>query len=223
MSDTDSFINEVTDEVRRDRLFSLLRRYGWIGLLAVLGIVGGAAYVEWKKHGQSENAQVFGDQLMAALQGDKPEEALAKISVTGGQGAILGFATAAQMVQDGRFDAAVDALRVISQDASLPVHIRDLALYKAVTIGTAMPEAERTAALEALAKPGAPYRLLAVEQQAAARLAVGDRAGALALAQAILADAAATPGLQQRATELIVALGGEPELPASLTTMPQVE
>ncbi len=41
MSETDSFLNEVADEVRRDRLFRTMRRYGWIGGAAILLIVGG--------------------------------------------------------------------------------------------------------------------------------------------------------------------------------------
>ena len=44
--DTDSFIDEVTDEVRRDRLYLLMRRYGWIGVLVIVVIVGGAAWRE---------------------------------------------------------------------------------------------------------------------------------------------------------------------------------
>ena len=43
MSETDSFIDEVNEEVRRDRLYAALRRYGWIAIVAVLAIVGGAA------------------------------------------------------------------------------------------------------------------------------------------------------------------------------------
>ena len=41
MSETDSFIDEVNEEVRRDRLYAALRRYGWIAIVAVLAIVGG--------------------------------------------------------------------------------------------------------------------------------------------------------------------------------------
>lgn len=48
MSNPDSFIDEVTDEVRRDRLFATFRKYGWIGGLLVALIVGGAAYNEWQ-------------------------------------------------------------------------------------------------------------------------------------------------------------------------------
>ena len=36
MSDTDSFIDEVTEEVRKDRLYGYLRRYGWIAVLVIL-------------------------------------------------------------------------------------------------------------------------------------------------------------------------------------------
>ena len=38
MSESDSFIQEVTEEVRRERLFRYLRRYGWIGVVAVVVI-----------------------------------------------------------------------------------------------------------------------------------------------------------------------------------------
>ena len=36
MSDTDSFIDEVNEEVRRDRFYFMLKRYGWIAVLAVI-------------------------------------------------------------------------------------------------------------------------------------------------------------------------------------------
>ena len=49
MSNPASFIDEVTEEVRRDRLFAAFRKYGWIGLLLVILVVGGAAYNEWSK------------------------------------------------------------------------------------------------------------------------------------------------------------------------------
>ncbi|KKK62940.1 hypothetical protein LCGC14_2999320, partial [marine sediment metagenome] len=73
MSNTDSFIDEVTEEVRRERLFGFLRRYGWIAVLAVVLIVGGAAYNEWRNASERAEAQAFGDALLAALEADSPE------------------------------------------------------------------------------------------------------------------------------------------------------
>ena len=49
MSNPDSFIDEVTEAVRRDRLFAMFRKYGWIGAVLVLGVVGGSAWIEWSK------------------------------------------------------------------------------------------------------------------------------------------------------------------------------
>lgn len=49
MSNSDSFIDEVTEEVRREKTFGYIKRYGWIVGLAVVVVVGGAAWNEWNK------------------------------------------------------------------------------------------------------------------------------------------------------------------------------
>lgn len=212
---TDSFISEVTDEVRRDRLFAIFRKYGWIGVVAVIGIVGGAAVYEWQKLQQGQNAQAFGDQLMAALQADQPGQMLQVIPATGTQAALVRLSTAAQAVQDGNPADVLAALQPVATDMALPANLRDLAALKMViAAGSQMPVLDRDALLVRLAAPGAPYRLMALEQQAVLALGNGDRVTALDRAREILADAGATPGLQQRATELMVALGEEPDIPA---------
>lgn len=212
MSETDSFIDEVTEEVRRDRLYAAFRKYGWIGGLAIVAIVGGAAWSEWTKAQARAEAQAFGDAVLAAAQAEDPQAALAALPAKGGaQAALAALMAGAQAAQAGDADAALVQYRRAAAGTDLPASLRDLARLKAVIIaGDTMPAAERDAELAALAQPGAPYRLMAVEQQALAQLAAGDREGAIATARMILADAEVTPGLQQRASELIVALGGDP-------------
>lgn len=212
---TDSFIEEVTEEVRRDRLFAAFRKYGWIGVLAIVALVGGSALNEWQKARASAEAQAFGDAVLAALSAEDPKSALAAVpatvSVAGAQQAVLRLMTAAQAAEAGASEAALADLRAISADAALPGALRDLARIKAATLpGAPMPAVERKAELEALAQPGAPYRLLALEALAIDALAAGDKAAALAKAREILAEDGVTAGLQQRASELIVALGGDP-------------
>ena len=73
--------------------------------------------------------------------------------------------------------------------------------------------------LDRLARPGAPYRGLALEQQAYLQIAAGETEAGLALLQQLQEDAAATPGLQQRALQLIVAL----EAGSSLSDTPPPE
>ena len=83
MSDTDSFIEEVTEEVRRDRLFALMRKWGWVGILLVLLIVGGATWNEYRKAQRMNAAQALGDAVVTALQSNDAAgraEALDQIS-----------------------------------------------------------------------------------------------------------------------------------------------
>lgn len=211
MDQTDSFIDEVTEEVRRDRLFAAFRKYGWIGVVAILALVGGSAYVEWDKTQRQARAEAFGDGILSALEAENPAEALAALPVSGPQDGMRKLLTAAQAAEDGKVEVALADLRAVAGDATLPDSLRQLARLKAVLVaGAAMGAEERSAELAALSAPGAPFRLMAMEQQALAALAAGDRDGAIAKAREIMAEDGVTSGLQQRATELIVALGGDP-------------
>lgn len=212
MSETDSFIDEVTEEVRRDRLFAAFRKYGWIGGVAILALVVGAGWSEWSKAQARAKAEAFGDAILAAAQAEDPVAALGALPVPdGAQAALAALMAGAQAAQAGKTDEALTFYRRAGASPDLPRSLSELARLKAVIVaGPAMPAAERDAELAALAAPGAPYRLMAVEQQALAQVAAGDPAAAIATARTILADAEATPGLQQRASELIVALGGNP-------------
>lgn len=210
MDQTDSFIEEVTEEVRRDRLFALFRKYGWIGVVAILALVGGSAYVEWQKATARAEAERFGDAMLAAVQAENPAEAMAEVQAVGVQTGVAKLMSAAVAVQDGKPDAALVDLEAIAADATLPASLRDLARLKALVIaGDKMDPAARTAALDELSRPGAPYRLLALEQVALDKLASGDKDGAIAQAREILAADGVTSGLKQRASEVIVALGGD--------------
>ena len=55
MSLNDSFIKEVSEEVRRDKLFKYLKKYSWIGIIAIIIIVCIVAYNEWKKNYEKIN------------------------------------------------------------------------------------------------------------------------------------------------------------------------
>ena len=77
MDETDSFIEEVTEEVRRDKLFALMKKYGWIGIAAILAIVGSSAWIEWQKAQAVARAEAFGDAIVAAQGAADPAAALA--------------------------------------------------------------------------------------------------------------------------------------------------
>ena len=79
MADSDSFINEVTEEVRRDRLYALFRRWAWLAILIVVVAVGGAAFLEYRRSQTETAAQGFGDSVIAALDGDAPGDRIAAL------------------------------------------------------------------------------------------------------------------------------------------------
>jgi hypothetical protein len=219
MSNTDSFIDEVTEEVRRDRLFALLRRYGWIAVVVILGIVGGTAWREWSNAQAEAQAQAAGDALVAAMERpDTPAriDALQAIDpASPGAGAVRDFLLAAELAADGRAAEAVSLLDAIAINPDLSDIYRQIAAFKALTLTAPDRDpADLRTAFEALAEPGLPLRLLAQEQLALLDIRAGDIDAAIARLQAILIDAEVTSDLQQRAGQAIVALGGTPEAAA---------
>lgn len=213
MSNPDHFIDEVTEAVRHDKLFRLMRKYGWIGIAVVLLIVGGAAFNEWSKASARNQAQARGDAILAALNSEDPEAgraALAAVEAEGDTQALVALLMAAADLEHDRAKARA-GLEALAGDAAAPQLYRDLATLKLVAMsGTEMSAAAKIAALEPLAAPGAPFRVLAEEQIALAEIEAGERDAAVSRLQALLIDDQASQALRRRAAQLIVALGAEP-------------
>ncbi|WP_412508973.1 hypothetical protein [Roseovarius sp. SYSU LYC5161] len=213
MSDSDSFINEVTEEVRRDQLFQYLRRYGWIAVAVVLVLVGGTAFNEWRKAEARAEAQARGDAMLAAIRQNAPgarAEALTGLDPEGASVAVSKMLAAAELQQAGDAQGAVAAFDAVVTTEAVPAIYRDLAALKGAMVGAGVRDVEtRRATLSELAQPGAPFRLNAQEQLALIAVEQGETDAAIAQFRAIAVDAEATQGLRQRAVQMIVALGGE--------------
>jgi hypothetical protein len=212
LSNTDSFIDEVTEEVRRDRLFAAFRKYGWIGVVLVLGVVGGAAWSEWQKAHAANRAQAFGDAMLDAMDLGAPEDrrgAIEGIAADGTQVALKALMLASDPVQDKA--ASLAALDALIADTAQPQLYRDLAVLRRVSAaGGDMPLADRRAALEGISAPGRAFRPLAAEQLAYLLIEEGKPADAIAALTALMQDQDAPAGLRARAGQMITALGGTP-------------
>lgn len=210
MSNPDSFIEEVTEEVRRDRLFGLFRKYGWIGVLIVVGLVGGTIWTEWSKSRAEARAQAFGDAIIDALDHGAPDErreALAAIRTDGAQTALLQLILASDPDEDRA--ATLAALDRVAVDATLQPTYRDLAVLRRVLVaGAEMPLADRRAALEGIAQPGRPYRPLASELLAYLLIEDGKLDEAIAAMTALMQDQEASGALRARLGQMVTALGG---------------
>jgi hypothetical protein len=209
MADTDSFINEVTEEVRRDRLFAMFRRWAWLAVLVVVAVVGGAAFYEYQRAQAEAEAEAFGDAIIGALDLSEPAAriaALDAIDPPDEEGDILlALLAAGEATEAAGQRAAAERLRRAAEGADLAVRYRHLALLKAHMLAPAEPDEARLV-LGGLAEPGAPYAALAEEQLALLDLAEGDLDAGLERLRRLEIAAEATPGLQQRAAQLMVAL-----------------
>ncbi|WP_424929595.1 tetratricopeptide repeat protein [Amaricoccus tamworthensis] len=211
--ETDSFMHEVSEEVRRDRLYAFLRKWGWlIGLVLVL-IVGGAGANEWLKYRAETEAQAAGDALRVAMEVEDPAERAAQIAeFANANPSAAGFARIAQagsLVQAGDEAGAAEVLAAVSVDPEVSPILQSVAsLRRVMLMGSELPSSERLAILQGLTDPNAPFRPLALEQRALYYLEEGDSAAAIPDLELILEEPGATQALMDRARQLIVAAGG---------------
>lgn len=216
MSDTDSFLQEVSEELRRDRLYRNIRKYGWIAILLVVMIVGGATYREYMKSKTAQAAQLFGTSIIDALNEKEIDDRIAKLQTINAPGdnakVVIAMLLSAEL--NGSETPAMEKSSLISltQGSSIDSHYRELLNFK-ILLGSAetMDLEERMIAFKALSKPGNPFRLLAEEQIALIELEQGNTDNAVEKISQILLDAELTAGLRNRATQLMIALGKDPE------------
>jgi len=220
--ESDSFISEVSEEVRRDKLYAALRRYGWLITALVVLIVGGAAVNEWRKVRQASQAEAAGDAFRAAYA--EPDAAtraaaLGDLAATTPRAAVLAkLAEAGSRIEAGDAAAAAALLGEVAGDGSAGEPYRSIAaLQRVMVLGASMDPSERQATLELLVNPGAPFRPLALEQRALMHLEGGDKAAAIADLQELLTEPQASEALRGRARQLIIAAGGSLPAPTALS------
>ncbi|MDT1985346.1 MAG: hypothetical protein RMX50_01945 [Planktomarina sp.] len=209
MSETDSFIAEVTEDVRRDRLFGLFRRFGWIPAALIVIIVSGTAYNEWSKSKADKLAQVRGDALLAAM--DTVDEvarasALNEIASQGSENIV-----AQMLAAGGKDENSINFLNAVIINTDQPEYIRDLAKLKLTMIPGAQTKEQKLKTLDILSQPGGIYRNAAVEILVAFELELGNPNKAIEFLKSHIQDAEASRAQVQRMAELLVALGSEPE------------
>jgi hypothetical protein len=215
VSDTDSFIEEVSEEVRRDRLYNFFRKYAWVGVLTVLIIVGGTAFLEFKKATAKSKAEEVGSAVMKALEGsDEKERAelLANIEVTNPEvKSIVAMLKAAEETTLQNYAAASKSLKAISEDLSTSQIYRDIAEFKFLLLShDRIEDSLLLTGFEELASAGNPFRLLAEEQIAIIKLKNRENDAAVAKLRSILEDAELTDTIRQRVTQLLISLGIDP-------------
>ncbi|MFK7943649.1 MAG: tetratricopeptide repeat protein [Paracoccaceae bacterium] len=206
MSETDSFIQEVSEEVRQDRMFALWKKWGPLVIGVIVLIVAATAYWSWTRTQEQAAAEALGGTFIAADPQVLDEQLALPDKIEGPAKVLAELAAAGTLAREGRAEDAATRYKALSDRAELPVEYRDIAMlqWARLTGGS-----EAVAALEPLLAEDRPFRVMALELRGTLYLGLGDMTAAHADWRAVMEDPTATPGARQRAAASLAATGGE--------------
>ena len=214
MSETDSFIQEVTEEVRQDRMFALWKKWGPAILGGVALIVGSAAAWNWMKAQEQAEAEELGGRFLAAEPADLAAQQELAAFADGSARVLAELSLAATRAETGDRDGAIALFEEIAARADLERGYADLAQLQALRLRSETDPGGAIDGLAALSGDDRPFRLLAIELGAVLKLNSGDTDGAHADLNAILADPSATEAMRLRAIAILTSSGGTVEDPS---------
>jgi len=212
----EAFLREVDEELRRDELIKLWRRWGRVlVVLIVLGLAAFAGVLWWQQHKQTV-AGTEGEKFNTAInsladgKADAAKVPLAELakSDSAGYRALAKISQANLLMQANDLKGAAAKFAEVTADTSLPQPYRDLALVRQTSVeyDSLKPEAV-IARLRPLAIKGSPWFGSAGEMVAAAYLAQGKRAAAGALYGEIAKSTTVPETIRQRAVQMAGVLG----------------
>ena len=207
VAENESFIEEVTEEVRRDKLYLFLRRYGWIGILLIVGIVLGSIVNEIRSSARLSEAQSFGDKLATSLE-NIDEVSLAyntEVDNPFKTHPVLANLLRARIAEsNNRRSQAVEFLNKIIIEESDPKNIKDYSRYKILMLTE--DNARKTRLLSELIAPDNAFNLLALEQKVLENVRASNWDEASANLKLILSDPKSSQMLKFRTDQLLKAL-----------------
>lgn len=206
---------EVDEELRRENLEKLWKKYGKAILaLAAVVVLGVAGYQAWKTYDlkrRQELSDKFAAALVQAKDGDTADalKALAQMSdASGGSyGGLAAFEQARLLAETGDTAGAIGLWDQLAKDTSLGDGFRDVATLLSVMHQVDKGDAAALRArLEPLAAEDKPFRGTALELTAALALRTGNRAEARKIYTKIADDLTLPLSIKQRATQMVAAL-----------------
>lgn len=206
---------EIDEELRRDNLQQLWKKYGnYVIALAVLIVVATAAVMGWRAY-QDKQREAQGAQYAAALdlahQGKDADAAAAFAELAqkadSGRVVLARLEEAASKVDTGDTAGAIAVYDQITADNSIDPAFRDAATLLAAryTLDKGDPQTV-VAKLQPLTAPTNAWHGLALELTAVAELKAGDTAKARAAFDALSKDPTSPQGVRERASGMLAAL-----------------
>lgn len=205
---TDVF-REVDEEVRREQLLKLWRRYSKHVIAAVLLVLAVIAAIlgwrQWQEQRRIDRANAY--LAAAALPPAEAVEAYEQMTGEDGYGVLARLRQGSVLAELGRKAEALAAFEALAMDRDVPQVYRDLAVILSAQHALGQADSgELIRRLEPLTAADNPWRLPAMELTALAELHAGNTARARTLFLTLADDPAAPAGLRGRAAEIAATL-----------------
>lgn len=214
-TENEAFLREVDENLRRDQMTGLARKWGKIAVILVgLFLLALGAFLWWQNH-RAEQAGLEGEQFTQLLQdvdsgrAQAKDPRLATLAASPRDG-YRAMARLTEAALTARTDpaAGANAYQAIANDGDLPQATRDLALIRAIALQyDSIPAAEVVARLKPLTVANNPWFGSAAELSAMAYLKMNRKDLAGPLFAAIARDSDAPASLRDRAGSMATALG----------------
>jgi hypothetical protein len=217
---TDSFLREVQEDIRRERLVAIWSRYGtYIVAAAVLLVaaVGAYKFAEHRRIQSTEAAAArFEDAVRLATAGkqDAAEKAFAEIAgdAPRGYAALARIRATGLLAKAGKTGEAIAAYDALAKDASLDDLLRDYASLQAAMLRVDSADwTEMQNRLNDLTNDKNPWRASARELLGMAAYKAGKTEEARKAFSQLLSDRSTPPSLIER-SQLMLGMLAEAEL-----------
>ncbi len=208
--------DEVSEDLRADQARRLLRRYGAVLIAAMVVTLIGVGGYEWWAQQQTVLADSVALKFLTAQKDAKsktPPKDLPAVfsdlakSGPGGYRVLARLQLAAAEWEQNRHDAAVADWKAVSDDATAPQILRDLATLVSVQHQMDNGDAKvLKAELSPLVSGTSRWRPMAEQTTALLDIRLGRVVEAKKIMQALTADPQAPTGVRQMAQDLLITL-----------------
>ena len=202
MSENESFIAEVTEEVRRDKLYLLLKRYGWIPVIVIITVILTSIFIEIRNNAKVIEAENLGDLLASSLSGDTEVKAILSNDISNAPKSLLTLLLEAKILENKlEYQTAIAAYETVLSRGEIPTSLRDFIKFKLVLLVNDDPIRVKKLIGE-LINPDGSFHLLALEQKVLIEIGEKRWNEAIANLNLILADPEVSQGMISRATQI---------------------
>ncbi len=196
MVESESFIKEVSEEVKRDRLFKALNKFRWPLFALIVLLVGAVGGYEYYKFDKKSRAQKNGEFLISAIENLKENgQTVTKKIDNKFTSVLIKLNEAKYFEENGDMKSASAAYNhIISKygENKFFNHYSKFQLYL-MDPAESLSDVKKIKILDELSAPDSPLKLLALEQKLYVYVKVNDLENIKLQVDLILSDQAITP------------------------------